>query len=396
MMRRLQRGNSPRRGYVLILVLGIATVVSSAGIAFIHANSTAMPAANNRQYAARALYLAESGVELAKHYLLYSPMTVSTCDYWRGGNNIALDGASNDFMNVAVTEDPQNPRARYMVEAVGVAYDGQSKVMAKKAVRAAVILPERHDYCYSQALISRGSLNVPAAVRIEGDVHANGSLIGSGFCNGVVSASVTASWSGTGPPKNVVYPAPAPRLMSSPASNYASYVLNNQTYAAYEYTRDFIDGTQSKKLNDALDASMATNPGRVAVYRGGHLTFKTGPKFNGTMVIMNGRAEFQDHVEINAVPGFPAIVAADDVIFTSTGRTVTLAGGIITSGMISDNGRDNSVLRVTGTSIVSGGVTATGKDSSLNFIWSSDCSWLFNVSSPQARYPVTVINWVED
>jgi len=67
------RGCRTRRGYILIVVLGLTLLVTSLGIAFLEANSTAMPEAFNRLHAARAQYLAESGIHIASHYLIVPP-----------------------------------------------------------------------------------------------------------------------------------------------------------------------------------------------------------------------------------------------------------------------------------------------------------------------------------
>ena len=133
------RPHSRRRGYILIVILGFAAVVTALGLSFLDSHSTVMPEAVNAYGAVRAQYVAESGVAIANHFLMYPPTTVTGCGYWTGANNIAVD-ASNDYTNVTVVQDAGNSDT-FTVTAVGVALNPDASVRGKRTITAKVVRP---------------------------------------------------------------------------------------------------------------------------------------------------------------------------------------------------------------------------------------------------------------
>lgn len=389
MMKYATRG---RRAYVLILVLGLATVVSSLGIAYIEANSTAMPAASNRKFAARAQYLAESGVELAKHYLLYPPTTVAIDDYWRGGNNIAVD-ATSDFTSVAVAQHA-TIKDRFVISAAGVAKDVDGSVKGKKAVRAEVLLPPGNIWDLRHALVGKSATtSIPALVQINGNVHGNGALTGSGTCTGAVSACLTALWLGGGPPTSVTSLAPAVALPAASTTYYNTYTLRGTSYSAYLFDANQMTSADTTALN-AIDMT-TTNPGRVIRTRTGDFRMRAGTVLNGTLLVV-GKLEIDGAVQIVAHTGFPSIVCTGNIEATQANDTLTVTGPILCGGGILEQGKTRVNFTSNGAAVISDSLQITGTQSLFRFNWSTDRSWLYNFESAPTRQPITVLSWRED
>ncbi|MBX3394860.1 MAG: hypothetical protein KF841_05795 [Phycisphaerae bacterium] len=389
-----RRPRSPlaRRAYVLIFVLGLATVVSSLGIAYIHANNTAMPAAMNRYYASRAQYLAESGFDLAKHYLLYPPSSVPFDGFWAGGNLISIDGG-NDFTNVMVTKDPKHPLG-YRVFSVGAANDSAGELRSKKGVQADVILPESNMWKFNYALLSSSAaLSIPAAVTVRGNLHGNGSVTGMGNCTGDVSASLSATWPGGGPPTSVKSLQPTVTLPASTNSPYFTYTIRGKTYTAYEYTSNRMSASDALALNQ-IDMS-ATNPGRIIRTPNGNFRLQNGAQVDGTILVSGGNLEVELGIVVTARPNFPAVICTGNIEARGSGDGVSVTGAVICGGNITDKNNGNVVISVRGATVVGGSVIVNGKNSMAEFIWDADRSRFYNFETAGTREPATVLNWTE-
>ena len=198
-----------RRAYILIIVLGLTAVIASLSLAFIEANSTVVPQAANRYRAARARYLAESGVQVGMHYLIHPPPTVADGDYWRGETGIVIDGTT-DYTDVGVTQDALDPNL-FTISTVGVAHDFDGLTIAgKHAVTATVIRPDEHKWRIPYALYGGSYAGIPQTVQIVGDLHVQDSIYSEGSCTGHVTATGTIDWQGGGPPASITpFAAPA-------------------------------------------------------------------------------------------------------------------------------------------------------------------------------------------
>lgn len=184
-----------RKGYILLAVLGIAVIVTALGLSFVESHSTAMPESVNRYGAMRALYLAESGVAIGSHFLMYPPSTVNYGQYYTGANNVALD-ATSDYTNISVLRSDAWTPAKtdlnlFRITATGVAHDPDGSVRGKRQVTAEVIVPEAGKWTIPYACFDRGTFTVPARTYIYGDLHANGAITGmlGSYCNGNVSST---------------------------------------------------------------------------------------------------------------------------------------------------------------------------------------------------------------
>lgn len=403
-----------RRGFILIFVLGLTVVVTALGISFLESNSTAMPEAVNRAAAARARYLAESGIALGTHFLMYPPTTVTSGDYWTGGTGIAVD-LTDDYTNVAIIQDAVDPKL-FTITATGVAKDPDGTIRGKKRAAAQVIVPDDGKWHIPYALLGV-DMAVPATVRVQGDVHANGNLVGLGECQDDVSASGTASWPGSGPPASVTSAAAlVPRPQADPAL-YAAYNIRGASYTAYVYNKASMFWLDANALN-AIDMS-ATNPGRIIMAPVGDFWLRQGTRLTGTLVV-DGNLTLSDGVLLTAVPDYPVLVVTGDILYKQSNMFARLNGSVICGGAIDDSNKSGILLRVDGACIVGRGFnrpivkgkkpkggkkanknkapkgTVLQTDGFFDLKWQQQGSIFWDFRKSSERLPITILSWKED
>jgi hypothetical protein len=400
----IDRKAASRRAYILVVVLGFTAVVTALGWAFLAAHSTVMPEAVNRYGGVRAEYLAESGVSVAAHFLMYPPTTVGGCDYWHGATGIAVD-TTNDYTDVTVAQDATYTDT-FTITAVGVAKNPDGSIRGKHTVTAKVVRPSQNKIKIPYALIGdAGSMTgdifeVPSTARIYGDVHANnGQLRGYGWCNGRVTATEWLCWmlcGGSGPPASVTGWVASYSLPPMSPGLYSSYTVQGTAYTAYAYGDTKINSADAAALNAALDGTTATNPGRV-VTRTGNLALNDNVVLNATLAV-SGTLQFNGNsVQVTAVQNYPSIVVSGNTIFLKDNAATTLVGPVYFGGQLLDNNKNGMVLNVTGTCMLKRGFNLNRSNGSYNFTY--DCAratfWDFaNVMTGQS--PITYLSWQEN
>lgn len=379
-----------RRGFILILVLGLTVVVTTLGISFLESNSTAMPEAVNRSAAARARYLAESGIALGTHFLMYPPTTVAPGGHWTGGTGIAID-LTNDYTDVAIVQDAVDPKL-FTIAATGVAKDPDGAIRGKKRATAQVIVPDDGKWHIPYGLLG-SSMAIPATVDVQGDIHANGNVVGLGNCLGNVSASGTASWSGTGPPASVTSGAALyPRPQAVPAL-YATYNIQGASYTARIYNSSTMGPLQASAMN-AMDMSANNNPGRIIMVPG-DLAFNANVNLTGTLVV-NGNLTLENGAVLTAVPDYPALVVTGDILFKSTNTAAQIVGSVICGGAIDDANMSGVSLQVAGACIVGNGFNILKADGAYVFTWDRSLATFWDFRKSSERFPITILSWKED
>jgi hypothetical protein len=391
-----------RKGYILLAVLGIAVIVTALGLSFVESHSTAMPESVNRYGSMRALYLAESGVAIGSHFLMYPPTTVAFGQYYTGANNVAVD-ATSDYTDIAVLRsDAWSPAKTdlnlYRITATGVAKDPDGSVRGKRMVTAEVVVPDGAKWRIPYAIIDPNTCTIPANVSIYGDVHANGTLMGylGSFCNGKVTSSGLATWLGSGPPTSVLSAQPAYTPPAGTVSKYLNYTIKGKDYSAYTaFSNSQITSADSVALN-AIDMS-ATNPGRIICCKSGTFKIRANADLTGTLIVQ-GRLEIDDaapHI-IRAVDGFPALIVTGDIKFMNDDASLTVLGTVICGGLFDCNGKQRIVSNVTGSLVKSGTFNNVRSDCNVRFTWDVNRSWFWDVESTPTPQPITVLNWKED
>lgn len=399
--------HSHRRGYILIVILGFAAVVTSLGLAFLDSHSTVVPEAVNRYGAIRAQYMAESGVAIANHFLMYPPTTVSGCAYWPGANNIAVD-ASSDYTNVTVVQDASNSDV-FTVTALGVALNPDGTVRGKRTVTAKVARPAGRMAKIPYALLGNAGAMAGSTfgiqwndppIKVYGNLHAQGgSMWSAGFCNGAVSATGSVCWSGcggTGPPTSVVAGAASFSIPPMSPMNYQTYTLNGTTYAAATAATGDWGVGEGAAITAILDSSMATNPGRV-IYRSGNLRLRTNFNVNCTLAVTGALTIDGTGIQVTAVQDFPALVLAGNLTFGSANRNASLVGPVYIGGYLMDGNNSGAGLNVTGACILRRGFLLTKTDGTYRFTWDCDRAMFWDFANiTVGEVPITILSWKEN
>jgi len=382
-----------RRGYVLVFVLGITAVVTSLGLAYMSANGTVMQQAVNRYTAVRAQYLAESGVVLARHYLQYPQTAVGYDDYIRTLTGVAIDTTS-DTVSATVTQDNATT-GQYTVSAQSLVYapGSTTTVAAKQRVRATLIVPPVK-WRLKQALLANTSLNSPATVTVNGNVHANGNLSGLGPCSGTASATGLATWVSLPLPSAILPNQPAVSVPTIDITQYTTYRVNRTNYSATAFSSTNIKAADAVTLN-AMNLS-ATNPGRLFVVKKGTFSIEESVTLDGSLLVEGDLKVKATPVNIIARSNYPALVVTGDIIFEDANYVLTTSGAVLCAGSI----KDKSLLKpdrmsVGGCLVSGGGFLLTSLTSNVSLTWDSAKATFWNFAETNNPKPATVLSWQE-
>lgn len=403
---------APRRAYILLVVLGLAVVVTGMGLTFLESYSMVIPDAKNRAAAARANYVAESGVAIAKRFLMYPPQGVPQNSYYTGDSALAVD-ASSDYASVAVARSdtwtpPQTDLNLYRITSVGVVRDAsKGEVLAKRSLVTEVVVSPQRKWQIPYALLDRDVLNVISGVNVTGDIHANGNVdlhYGSYYSGSVSSTGSIRSelvlniFTNSCVNAKHFCNAAAFVIPTGQASKYENYVLNGRYYSAYVYGSSTMSQPNAAVINSMEMSS--TNPGRFVIYKGGNLRMRANSgsvSLNGSLIVPNGDLEFFDAgtYVINAVEGFPALILSQNLRFSSDNVSVVVNGPVLCVGDIDLGNRRNASLEIKGPLIKTGSFAnlRTGSDIAKIEIKQSIPSTFWDLESDPL--PITVLSWKE-
>lgn len=385
--------STKRRGYILIFVLGVTTVVTALGISYVSSNGTVMQQATNRYTAVRAQYLAESGAELATHFVHYPPTSVAYNGVYSGASGIAID-STFDTVNIAVT--PSTPANRYVINATSLVMNAAgTQRMASKGVTVESIIPPEPKWKIAEGLELRSSATIPSGVTISGNIHCNGVLNGLGACTGAVSATGTALWLGSGPPTSVQSLRPSITMPAASSSLYTTYKVNHTSYAAYTgYSKLEVGLPDASSLASAVNSN-GLNPGRILVFEAGNIRIKANVTFTGTLVVRGNLEIDGKGFVLQAVTNYPALVVTGDILTASDGVDTAITGAVICGGSLTDNGNKNAAITING-ALIANNVARSGTGSQIRVNWSAANSTFWNMQKTASPEPYTVLEWRED
>ena len=309
-----------RRGVVLLLVLCALAV---AGIIAYTVLATASLEAQSSAYARTALRaesMAESGVNLAMHYLLQpedSPVALTTGAFgdkhYPGQSNIAMgdDSFSVSVVNVAA--------ATYRIESTGKSRDSDGNICERKLQVRVVGVGEwkaRGALHYANALQLAANVTVTGNVVTASTFNLGGVVTGLKLASNYLSHSGDPSWEPSpSPPEVAVPPFATLSLVRAVAENEGWYVYNN--------TRCQVDYIFSSTLSSPPVAS-ASNAGGVFVYLGSApltLGGAAAAQFNGTLIVKQANLVLSQSWTFSPKAKMPALLVSGTTSFSSgTGK----------------------------------------------------------------------------
>lgn len=389
-----QRNSNARRrsAYILVLVMGVTAVVTSLGFAYLEAQSTVMPEAINRCGSVRAQYLAESGVAVAKHFLMYPPNGTAVGAYFSGASGLGID-ASSDFVNIATAQDGTDPYI-YDIKALGIAHSDDGSTRGKYGVACKVLLPEDPVVKIGFALLGN-RLFLPPGLIAEGKIHGNGEIVSYAWCRSPVRSTSWIWWGGSGMPTSYTQNAPAFTMPTKDPTKYKEYRLHGQRFMAYTgWTQKDFKSANATDLNK-LDWS-ATNPGRL-MFVNGDLDLYDNVRFEGTLLV-TGKVTIKGwNVKVTAQPGFPAIVANGEIRFESSWTSLQTIGSVLCS-QVNGRNKDDIFLSVEGAFVVynSDGFIDCWNADTFTFTYNAERAKFLNVLATVYEEPITVLEWKEN
>ncbi len=394
--RRRRRAATRRPGYVLVVVLGLSVVAFATGVAFIESQGTVLPEAVNRMAAVRARYMAESGIELAMHYLMYPPKSVAMGDYWPGAAQQRID-STEDYFTVIVQKD-ESVEGQYTILCKGAAlyYDGE--VRGTHSIRATVLVPPSDTISISQAYLAGDRAIIDSGVVIDGDMHVNENIWAFGVCSGNVSAVYSVIWSNPSPPASITQNADSVPVPPANISAYPSYVIKDNTCTALVYSAGVITPANAVAINSALDAQ-TNNPGRIVYANTSSLRIYGGAQINGTIVI-DGSVEFDGSGTTNivAVDRYPALVSTGTVSVEADSHYVGLTGTVL-CGDFDMESRADCRVALSGALVTSAMPGISGVDGLGSYFyatWHEDRSKYYDLTKTGDSRPVTILSWEEN
>ena len=316
-------------GFAMILVLVLLATATIIGLTYATSSSIKMISSRNLLEAGRARYLAESGLHHALYVLRTDPDSLDNSQSSPLGPYYADD--SSDSYTFYAIKDADKPGVYTIVaEASCGKVKQRSTMIVLRGSDAKLEIP------YG-VMSGGGFLWCPSSVDIKGNAHFNGSFFNMGKIDGDVSAtgSIWDAWRGiTG---DIKPNAPYQELPSIKWDGYQKYVVNGVTYSAAKLE------TNEFKKNDPLadgGSITATNMGGVVWLvpkTGSNVILPKNLKFKGTLIIDGNLIIDGKSIKLEAVEGFPAIVATGRIYVSNSGKAeikglVKASGGIVSLG----------------------------------------------------------------
>ena len=335
------RGTAPRlarparRGVAMLLVLGVIVMGSVLGYAMLSSAAMQKQATTSAAAIAGAQGLAESGVNLAIHYLQNPekapgfPTTYATAaqfdrdwGYWRGTNGAYVDFGSPSVGSCRVDVDRPDAanRWKYRITSFGRA---PGSTLERKVVATVTVEAEYHvDYAATFTNDARLSTRTMIGDLMGGNVYSNGALsiptggrvLGYGVRRRVMASTVFPEglWR---------TPSPFPKIVPT--------FDEIRSYATYEYPAGVVNQatvlTGVTNIGSGFDIQQlgptSNNPAGV-YYVPGNLTLHGGAVIDGTLIVQGSLtivpAVVGNEIRVRqAQRGFPALVVQGNLTFNA-------------------------------------------------------------------------------
>jgi hypothetical protein len=347
----------------------VLVVVASAAVlswAMLSASSMRARVNVNAVDSIQGNYLAESGVNLALHYLRYpdlSPVTRVTGAsgnlHYPGQSNLTLWTGAPGTVTITVTNPESN---KFKIISTSSISNPQGGTQTRRIMAEAML--QLDGYKVSNALTVNDDFFVVRSMSINGPVLADGSITrdttGANI-NGVVKATNGSSFP-DGINTTVNSPAPAHtalRLVAETATRPPGATTNQRayTYNGQQYLAERIPTTMTGTLGPTT-----TNP--AGVYWSENARTIQNLNLNGTLVFRSDSLMpvLRGSVNITPLPGMPALIAGDVDIQSSSASpaNVNLRGLVIVKDRIRNTTAPSSPATTVGSITIDGALMFTG------------------------------------
>jgi hypothetical protein len=311
------------RGVVLMLVLSALVVAGILAYSILASAALDAQSSAHLRAAVEAESLAESGVNVAMHYLLQpqeSPVALvqglSGDWHYPGQGNVALGAGS---FSVTVTNIAP---AKYRIDASGRALDADGST-CERQLRVQVV--GINEWKARGAGMFASALKMDPDMTINGDLLVHGNFEGGGVVTGVKrAANYVTGDPGWGPPPI------APELVVPPFStlDLVQAVTQRSGYYVYGNTRGRVDYIFFSPVLLPPIASVG-NPGKVFVYNGSAPLLLGGlaaSNFTGTLVLTKADLVISQTWTFNPMPQMPALLVAGKTSLNGASGKVTVNG----------------------------------------------------------------------
>jgi len=352
------RPHRTRRGMALIMVLLVISFAAVCGMGMLSRSTLQGHMAISAQEAAKAEYLAESGVNLAMYYLQFpnqSPKAWSD-PFWTGGDNISL-GASVDGSVSIVIERVSTTgfQSTYKITSTGnISRGGLSYA---RVTTANVVVD--YEYKVDTAAAFAGSyIRLPARTSITiGGAKTNGSIdLDPGA---FITGPITAPGGNVMSLSNFILlqaskPLAIPSLDNGGVdlNRYLSYSWNGKVYKADNITSKVVGGT----ITGLPPAASANNPAHVYYYDG-DLTLQ-GAIITGTLIVRGGRVNIRGTASSTITPSvslsssLPALMVEKEINVNGLNARLTANGLVWTEkGVLFGSATPGSGVTINGAAI---------------------------------------------
>jgi cytoskeletal protein CcmA (bactofilin family) len=345
------------RGFALVIILILLAVTFVIALTYASGASVKLASSSNLAKAARARYLAESGIEHATYLLESSPTDILNATQAHPLGPYQADNGDGTYVMYSVATSESGT---YEIVASGTTGGVTQKV-------AANIHRNSPNVSVPRGMMLGGSGNVvlPSSVTIKGDVYLNGSLNNSATIKGKVNATGSISDPSSKITKTKTSGAAQETVAYLTWTNYKSYALNGSSSTAVHKTSNSLNSNDALAKGKAITSS---NPGGVVWMTpssGNTITLGNNLRYKGT-IVTDADVVIGKNVKINAVNGFPAIVTSGQILFTDS--TSGIIRGVVSadSGVAPQSGdADKSSLKINGALLCKDGTIDTNYEGTL-------------------------------
>jgi hypothetical protein len=338
---------------LVMVVVAVATVM---GFAMVSASALQSQTTSNLRYVSTAEYLADSGAQLALHYLQYpssSPVPMPN-GYYPGQTGVTFGSGVAGTADITVTYDASGDL--YAITSVGKATTPGGTTINKTVTATAAVVRQ---FSQNEAVTASSSIRLTSQTFVIDGLATNGQLT-------TISGSSVTSTSGTTfaryrsllyqggtLPSYIRKPLTGSDTVTVPSLATIKDYTGTYTYQGHTYTAKKLTSSKLSNVTLPTASDAVTNPAGI-YWCDKSVVLDKNTTINGTIVITNGTLYVNDKpVTITPKTGFPAVVVQSDLALLP-GSQLTANGLVWTGGGIklpdpsSDPNADSGLLSFLG------------------------------------------------